>query len=584
MAIRRQNGKMELIAISIGKARAVKIGGEQVETAYLKSPVNGPCLIGANGVDGNETAVHPDPVYAIAEEHYSYWADRLSVEPGQWPYGYFAENLTIRGLSERTLRVGDIVQIGPQLQLIVAGPRIPCFKVAWRMGRPDSFVRDFASSGCTGVYFGVLEPGAVMAGDSVQVLHRASDNPTVYEIGAYTRGERSVTAEELERILALPSLSKTSALLLSGAYYRLLDTPDLDRHWEDWRSFIIEDLVDETESVRSFVLCPADAGPLPRFAAGQFVPARFQTKSGEEFVRPWSLSAYARAPTRYQISVKREDRGGASAALHASLRKGDLIELRPPAGDFNLDRSRVMPVVLIAAGIGITPLIAMLEAHLDRGPLAAPLRLFHCVRTPRAHPFRGKIEALAARHPHVRAEFFYSRAGEREVRAPHHGRRLDAARLLERIGGLSIEFAGKSIPVPWYEVDYYLCGPQSFCEDIGRALISKGAGPERVHTETFVVNARHGFGPQVDQAEIIFRRSGKSMMWCSSEACTILEAARAIGIELPFSCRSGFCQTCACRVIEGTVQYTYAPASMPRASHALLCCARPGSAVLVLDA
>jgi MOSC domain-containing protein YiiM len=304
---------MELIAVSVGKARTVEIGGEPVETAYLKSPLEGSCSIGPNGLDGNETAVHPDPVYAIAEEHYAYWADRLGVSPSQWPHGYFAENLTIRGLSERDLHVGDIVQIGSQLRLIVAGPRIPCFKVAWRMERPDSFVRDFASSGNTGVYFGVLEPGTVVAGDSVRVIHRESDNPTVYDIGACTRGETSVTAEELKRILAVPSLSKTSALLLSGAYYRLLDAPDLDRHWAGWRPFVIDDMVDETDSVRSFVLRPVDAGLLPRFAAGQFVPVRFRTTSGEEFVRPWSLSTYSRSPTTYRISVKREDRPGASA-------------------------------------------------------------------------------------------------------------------------------------------------------------------------------------------------------------------------------------------------------------------------------
>ncbi|HTV96000.1 MAG TPA: MOSC domain-containing protein [Steroidobacteraceae bacterium] len=575
---------MELIAVSVGRTRAVQIGGEPVETAYLKSPLALPCSVGRNGLDGNETAVHPDPVYAIAEEHYAYWAETLGVAPGQWPHGYFAENLTIRGLSERHLHVGDIVQIGPRLRLIVAGPRIPCFKLAWRMEQPDSFVRDFASSGRTGVYFGVLEPGAVAAGDSVRVIHQESSNPTVYEIGACTRGEHSLTAEELERILALPSLSKTSALLLSGAYYRLLDAPDLDRHWADWRPFVVHDLVDETDSVRSFVLRPVDAGPLPRFAAGQFVPVRFRTTSGEEFVRPWSLSTYSRSPTAYRISVKREPRRGASEALHVSLRRGDLIELRPPAGDFNLDRARVMPVVLLAAGIGITPLLAMLEAHLDRGPAAAPIRLFHCVRSPAAHPFREEIEALASGHSNLRAEFFYSRAAEHEVPAPHRAGRLDAAQLLEAIRDLSIEFAGKSVSVPWYEVDYYLCGPRAFCEDIGRALISKGAAPERVHAESFVIDARPGFGPQLDEAQIVFRKSGRSTMWRSSDSGTILEAARLLGLDLPFSCRTGFCQTCACRVIEGTVQYEFAPASRPRTGYALPCCARPGSAVLVLDA
>lgn len=575
---------MHLTAVSIGKKRKVEISGAEVETAYLKSPVEGACAIGPAGLEGNETAVHPDPVYAIAEEHYAYWADRLSVPLGQWPPGYFAENLTIRGLSEQELRVGDIVQIGSQVRLIVAGPRIPCFKVAWRMQRPDAFVRDFAASGNTGVYFGVLDAGSVVAGDVVRLVHREPANPTVYEVGALTRGETAVPAHELERILALPSLSKTAALLLAGAYYRLLDAPDPDRHWDGWRPFVIEAMADETASVRSFVLRPADAGPLPRFAAGQFLPVRFRTKAGQQFVRPWSLSAYARNPATYRISVKREDRAGASAALHASLRAGDLVELRPPTGDFTLDRTRVMPVVLAAAGIGITPLLAMLHAHLDRGRTAAPIRLFHVARTPAEQPFREHLEALAREHANLRVEFFYSRADARELQPPHRSGRLTPLLLLDSIRDLTIEFAGKSIPVPWYEVDYYFCGQPAFCEDFGRALLEQGAGPERIHVESFVLDARPAFGQQLEEAEIVFRTSGKSMRWHSSDPCTLLEAGARLGLDLPSSCRTGFCQTCACRVLEGRVQYRHAPVSQPRAGYALACCARPGSAKLVLDA
>jgi ferredoxin-NADP reductase/MOSC domain-containing protein YiiM len=574
---------MHLTAINVGKARSVEISGAPVETAYLKSQVHGPCAIGPAGLEGNETAVHPDPVYAIAEEHYSYWAGRLGVPVADWPPGYFAENLTIRGLSERELHVGDILQVGSQVRLIVAGPRIPCFKVAWRMQRPDAFVRDFAASGNTGVYFGVLDAGTVAAGDGVRLVHCEPANPTIYELGALTRGETAVSAHELERILALPSLSKTAALLLSGAYYLLLDAPDAARHWDGWRAFVIETTQDETSGVRSFMLRPADADPLPRFAAGQFLPVRFITKSGREFVRPWSLSAYAREPSTYRISVKREERLGASAALHA-LEAGALVELRPPMGDFTLDRTRVMPVVLAAAGIGITPLIAMLHAHLDRGPAAAPMRLFHCARTPAEQPFRGHLEALAREHANLRAKFFYSRTDAAQIRPPHESGRLTPFRLLDSIRDLAVEFAGKSIPVPWYEVDYYLCGPPSFCEALSRALIAKGAGPERIHVESFVLDARPTFGPQLEETEIIFQKSGKSIAWRSSDPCTLLGAAARLGLELPSSCRAGFCQTCACRVLEGRVQYRHAPLAEPRAAYALACCARPGSAVLVLDA
>ena len=141
------------------------------------------------GPAGNETAVHPDTVYAIAQEHYAYWAQQLGREGGDWPWGYFAENLTIQGLQERALHVGDELLVGSELRLIVTGPRIPCFKVAWRMQRPQSFVREFAASGRTGVYFAVLHPGTVAPADAVHVIKQQSSNPTVHELGAIVRGE-----------------------------------------------------------------------------------------------------------------------------------------------------------------------------------------------------------------------------------------------------------------------------------------------------------------------------------------------------------------------------------------------------------
>jgi uncharacterized protein len=588
--------RMQLVAVCIGKTREVDIQGATVQTAYLKTPVAGPCFVDYKGPTGNETAVHPDTVYAIAQEHYAYWAQRLGREASAWGYGYFAENLTIRGLAEQQLHVGDELLVGSELRLIVTGPRIPCFKVAWRMQQPQSFVRDFAASGRTGVYFAVLQPGTASPGDPVRVVRRQSANPTVFEIAAVARGELEISGEELERLLSLPYLSQTAALLLSGIYYRMLDRPDRARSWSGWRRFVVLDVRDETPRVKSFELGAADGGALPRFAAGQFVPVRFGTDDGQEFVRPWSLSSYAREPDRFRITVKREDRGAASAALHREVRQGSMLDLRPPAGQFRLDRSGVMPLVLVGAGIGVTPLLAMAQAHLDRGSRAPPLRLIHCVRNGSAHPLRQEIEALLRDHAAFQARFFYSQptAADRESHRFHQEGRLTAERLIAALEDLKIEFAGKTIPVPWYEVDLYLCGPPSFLQQITEDLIARGARPERLRTERFsataaetgaeVPDAQLNGGPEVSQAQVVFCRSGTEGVWLATQDQTLLEHAHSIGLELPSSCRSGYCQTCQCRIVEGEVRYEFAPLCAPTPGHALLCCARPASLVLVLDA
>jgi ferredoxin-NADP reductase len=255
-----------------------------------------------------------------------------------------------------------------------------------------------------------------------------------------------------------------------------------------------------------------------------------------------------------------------------------------------------MPIVLVGAGIGVTPLMAMAHAHLDRGPRAAPLRLIHCVRDGTSHPLRGEIEMLArvTGHPRFEARFFYSQptAADRQSNQFHEEGRLTGDRLIAALADLEIELAGKTIPVPWYEADIYLCGPPSFLQQITEDLIGKGARPERLRTERFAPDSTPADGSdaivsegtEVHQAHVLFCRSGTEGLWLATEHQTLLQLAHSKGLELPFSCRSGYCQTCQCRIVEGEVRYEFAPLCAPAPRHALLCCARPASPVLVLDA
>ena len=113
---------MQLIAMATGQTRTIEMRSSPIQTAYLKTPVSGPCYVHEHGLAGNETAVHPDAIYAIANEHYEFWANRLGADRSTWLPGQFAENLTIAGLDESSLRVGDVIAIGPDVMLIVTGP------------------------------------------------------------------------------------------------------------------------------------------------------------------------------------------------------------------------------------------------------------------------------------------------------------------------------------------------------------------------------------------------------------------------------------------------------------------------------
>jgi MOSC domain-containing protein YiiM len=286
---------MQLLHVCIGKVHTHRINGQDVSTAYLKAPVDGPWRIELGGLEGNEIAVHTDPVYAYAQDSYDFWARRLGVGRSDWAPGTFAENLTFTTLAADSLRVGDIVELGPEVRLVVAGPRVPCFKLTWRLGQPESFIREFALSGHTGVYFGVLRPGVVTPGDQLRVVEHAPDNPTVTETARLIFGEEAPSEELLERTLALPTLSATAALALRARLYRTRDIVQTRRHrWSGWREFRVDDVRSESADTLSLRLRPADAGAVAGFRAGQFVTVRLPPEAGADVVRTWSCSDYDR--------------------------------------------------------------------------------------------------------------------------------------------------------------------------------------------------------------------------------------------------------------------------------------------------
>jgi ferredoxin-NADP reductase len=289
-------------------------------------------------------------------------------------------------------------------------------------------------------------------------------------------------------------------------------------------------------------------------------------------MRSYSLSGDP-AAGYYRISVKREDHGQVSQWLHSHARTGTVVESAAPRGDFYLvdDPS---PVILVSAGIGATPVVAMAHA-LASAQSPRQIWWLHTTQDATAHAFAAEVAALLDSLPNAHQRVFYTRGPE----APQ---RLDRRSI-----------AALGLPT---DATAYLCGPNAFMDDVREALTAAGFDPAHIHTELF--GARSPINPGVVGApsptrphppegapgsgpRITFARSGLSVGW-SPGFHTLLELAEACDVPTRYSCRSGVCHTCVTPVIEGTIDYSQPPLEEPADGTVLLCTATPHTD-LVLD-
>jgi MOSC domain-containing protein YiiM len=196
---------MKLISLNVGQPRIVNTPRGQVLTSIFKEPVEGPRKVVQHNVEGDRQAdltVHGGPkkaVYAYAFEHYSYWSDALPDH--ELPCGVFGENLTVEGMLESEIHIGDAVEVG-SARLRVTQPRMPCAKLSIRFNRPD-MVRLFWKSARSGVYFAVEQAGVICAGDDVRIVERNALKVSVADVISLYTGE-SVQPELFERFMAAP--------------------------------------------------------------------------------------------------------------------------------------------------------------------------------------------------------------------------------------------------------------------------------------------------------------------------------------------------------------------------------------------
>jgi ferredoxin-NADP reductase/MOSC domain-containing protein YiiM len=582
----------QLLSVNVGLPRDIEWKGKTVFTAVWKDAVRGRRKVGRLNIDGDgqgDLQGHGGEhravlVYQI--DSYRYWEKELGRT--DFVLGQFGENFTVEGLSDDEVCIGDRYRIGSAL-FEVTQPRVTCYRVGIRMDEPRMAAL-LVEHHRPGFYFRVLEAGDVAAGDEIVKVSDGPERMSVAEADAllYLPGHSRAQVERALRIPALPAGWRSSfqALLQQGPDEgQAKGNPGLvvvspPPAWPGFRPMRVSRIDRESDSVFSLVLVPADGKPLAPALPGQFVVLRLHMQPGAlPVLRNYSLSDLP-GTEHYRVSIKLEENGLASTYLHTRIESGSTLEVSAPRGSFTL-RSGSEPIVLLSAGVGATPVLAMLHA-LAAERSSQPVWWLHGARNREEHPFRDESRALLQQLKYGRGYIQYSRPGPADQR----GVDFDAA------GHLAVS-AFDEIGVP-HDGQFYLCGPTAFLREITASLKAWGVAADHIHAEIFgtldstppgmkaKTRSPHlpaepaGSGPQVS-----FARSGLTLPW-NAKYSSLLELAEACDVAVRWSCRTGVCHTCETALIAGDVEYDLEPLDPPTKGAALICCSRPRGEV-VLD-
>ena len=294
--------KGRVVALGTAIPREHIINGRPVITSIVREPLEGALRFSKNGPENNKPAVHTEQVLAFSAEHYDFWAKYLGIDRAAWPWVFWGENITLTGIDENRLMIGDRIRIGEVL-FETSAPRVPCFKLAWRLGQPDAFLNEITRTGLVGHYLRVLEPGSVSVGDRVVVEPAGKTGISVGDVARLILDLQPEALPVARRAVALPELGGLARMLLGQKLNHLEDVVRCrPNRWEGWRRFRIVEIKREAEDVRSLRLKPTD-GALAAYRAGQNVAVRLPGQTPE--IRVWSLSEFVDRPETYRLTVKR---------------------------------------------------------------------------------------------------------------------------------------------------------------------------------------------------------------------------------------------------------------------------------------
>jgi MOSC domain-containing protein YiiM/ferredoxin-NADP reductase len=581
-----------LLSVNVGLPRDIAWKGYTVHTGVWKQPVHGRCRVGRLNLEGDgqgDLAGHGGEhraVFVYQIESYCYWQEQL--KRTGFVYGQFGENFTIDGLADDAVCIGDRFQIGTAL-FEVTQPRVTCYRVGIRMDEPRMAAL-LTSSGRPGFYFRVLREGEVGEGDEIVKVGEAGERITVTEINALLYLPNH-SRDRLDRALRIEALShgwrsSFEALLESqktgvgSGNAGLAPAATANAVAPGFRKLAVTAIDQESADVISLTMQCAD-GQLPMALPGQYVVLRLKSVAGgPTLFRSYSLSG----PTStelYRISVKIEPNGVAGSYLREHIHVGDALEVSAPRGSFVLQPGD-QPIILLSAGIGATPVLAMLH-ELAKARSRRQVFWLHAARDGKHHSFAAEVRRLMLGLLHARSYVSYSRPGSDDK----IGEDFTAA-------GRFPPSIFNELDVP-RDVDVYLCGPTRFMADMKESLANYGVTPEGLHFEIF--NGSESRMPGVASAAkriphlpkddtqtgplVSFDRSGITAHWGTSAYQSILELAEACDVPVRWACRTGVCHTCESGLVSGAVAYGPEPLDKPADGNVLVCCAQPTSDVVV---
>lgn len=610
-----------LRSVNIGLPKDVTWHDRTVYTGVFKAPVDGPRMVRRLNVDGDgqgDLGGHGGEQRAVLVyqlDSYAHWKEHLGRD--DLTYGMFGENFTVDGLPDDEVCVGDRYRIG-EAEFEVTQPRVTCYRVGMRLGEPE-LPSLLVAHHRPGFYLRVIKEGRVEAGDEIirtrvgpEALSVADVDALLYlpnrdeaklrrslDIPALSPGWQQSFRELVDQYSAAPAAGSVADGTAGGGV-ALAVAPGQGPApvgWPGFRPLRVTAVVPESSSILSVCFQPeGGSGQLPAAQAGQYLTLRVAAGSAAPpAVRSYSLSS-APGAAEYRISVKRD--GLVSSYIHDHLKAGMTIDAAAPRGDFVLTADPG-PVILVSAGVGITPVLAMLHAIAteqadaptpaglarpagpahpagpgEPGQPATPSRAvwwIHVARDEAQQAFASEAGQLLSGLPLAHQRVFYTATGKRPT---------------------PDQFAELGLPA---DATAYICGPAGFMTEMTETLAGLGIARDRIHTELFGTLApinpgitdRRSVAPHPPEGApgtgplITFARSGLSVPWSDSQP-SLLDLADACDVPTRWSCRTGVCHTCVTPLISGEVTYSPEPLEPAPAGQILPCCARPASEV-VLD-
>lgn len=352
--------------------------------------------------------------------------------------------------------------------------------------------------------------------------------------------------------------------------------------WIGNRKFCVEQVVVECQNVCSFYLRPQDRKPLPGFLPGQYLTFDLEVPGqAKRVVRCYSLSDRPREH-RYRVTIKRQvpppDQPGVPPGLvsnffHEFIKPGHVLDVKAPSGGFVLELEHGRPVVLISGGVGITPMVSMLNEIVETN-CARETWFFHSARSRDDHIMKEHLEKIAAQFAHTRLHVCYSAPAPGDVLGKdyhHHSR-------------VTVELLEKTLPS--LDCHYFVCGPGAMMESIYGGLLKRGVPEQNIHMEAFgpaSVKKQKAAAVVTETAlgtKVTFARSNQRAMW-TTRSGSLLDLAEAAGIAIDSGCRAGNCGTCKTAMKSGRVKYLKTAGCDVESGSCLPCICVPETAVML---